>query len=155
MAVEGGDGRRQDDDSAFAFFVGRVAHHGGGGETGDVEGADQIHFDDASEGFEREGAILAHRALGGGEAGAVDDAVELAGERDGGVDIGFARDGAADVGGGIGGLKIEHDGAGAGRLQRGDGGGAEAGGATGDEDGFAGELHGIPIRAYPSVAAKT
>mgnify|MGYP007080232326 CR=1 FL=1 len=85
--------------------------------------------------------LVGEIALRGGEARAVDDAMERTGECDGALDFGLAGDAALDTGC-SGGLKIENDWTGASGGQRGGGGGSQSRSAAGEENGFTGDLHG-------------
>ena len=99
LAVVGGDARRRDQDAALAGRLGVVLAHRFGGEPDHVEAADEVDGDDLGEQGERVRPLLADGSRRRADAGAVDEADELAGRRRRGDDslrVGFLADVAAN-----------------------------------------------------------
>ncbi|MDT4842015.1 hypothetical protein FQZ97_758950 [compost metagenome] len=89
LAVVGRDRGGRDQHAAFAGGFGLVLAHGVGRQADHVEAADQVDRDGLAEHGQRVRAVLAHGLLGRCDAGAVDQAHQLA-ELDGGSHHGLA-----------------------------------------------------------------
>ena len=88
-----------DQHAALARGFGFVLAHGLGGQADHVEAADQVDRDRLGEGRQRVRAVLADGLHGRGDAGAIDQAHQLAQARGGGHDglaVGFLADVALD-----------------------------------------------------------
>ena len=77
LAVEGGDGGGVNDDAALAIFGGIFFGDGLGSEPDHIEGADEVDVDGAHEGIEAMGAFAARDFFRRGDAGAVDQTVQV------------------------------------------------------------------------------
>jgi hypothetical protein len=99
LAVVGGDARRRDQHAALAGRFGLVLAHGLGGEADHVEAADEVDRDHPAEQRQGVRALLADRPRRRADAGAIDEAEELAGPGrlgDHALAVGFLADVAAD-----------------------------------------------------------
>ena len=78
LAVIGSHAGRGDQHATLAGGFGLVLAHGLSGQADHVEAADQVDRDGLAEQGQRMRAVLAHGLLGGGDAGAVHQAHQLA-----------------------------------------------------------------------------
>src|SRR4030095_8214256 len=78
LPVESGDRRGIHDYPAFAPLAWRVGSHRGGDQPDDVERPHEVDLNDPCEVVERLHTFAWQDALGGGDTGCVDQAVDLA-----------------------------------------------------------------------------